>query len=160
MTSPADPVPTHFLEKEGASWLPWPFAFGPSFEFLNSASADFIHRSLPVHALKYADGRIWDSINQWRLPVATRSLGNPSSKIKSVRTTRYRASDGTIFDTRNEAELHEIDLELAQLIASYDGILSDNTLDFLRSASNPLSIILRKRVNLRLTTVTQPKASA
>lgn len=65
---------THYIPKEGAEWVPWPFPRNvkPSNpELLANVGAPLYAWSkrgcgLLFHALRLSDGSVWDSINGFR----------------------------------------------------------------------------------------------
>lgn len=78
------PIVTHYTEEEGGAWLPWPADDMPEPYWLlmklegaiaaGETALDRIRRGVremyvaPVmfHALRFDNGRVWDTINGWR----------------------------------------------------------------------------------------------
>lgn len=59
---------THYTEREAGLWLRWPKNMlsvpVPKPDYVPGGNVLF--SGLPIHSLKYSDGREWDVINGWR----------------------------------------------------------------------------------------------
>ena len=65
-----------YTEMEGGAWLPWPFTWetklptrfpdGTGGQLAMGSRGTIVAQSVKFHALRYSDGREWDTLNGWR----------------------------------------------------------------------------------------------
>lgn len=70
MTKTTYPQPTHYVEHEGGQYVNWPTGVYTSTPFCYpngmGNTKQVVLPDLKYHAVFYADGRVWDTVNGWR----------------------------------------------------------------------------------------------
>lgn len=99
------PVATAFTEYEGGTWQPW-------------APGSDISR---VHALRFADGSVWDTYNGWRLvDIAAMKRQNQEFDALENLIAAYQAHKAvTVVDDDYPEVRHNYETMLAAFIAAY-----------------------------------------